>query len=79
MMSLVSRLWDWVDARAVVRRAMLGCTMWMVWRSTAWSMEYAASSKLSGADIALVIGAATAPVVALLGYVFKVYATSRSE
>jgi hypothetical protein len=32
---MIIKFWDWVDSRAVVRRIVLGYTLWMTWVGTA--------------------------------------------
>lgn len=49
----------------------------MTWRATEWAMAYANHTALAGADAALIIGAVTAPITVLLGYVFKSYNEAR--
>lgn len=75
--------WDWVDNRGVIRRIVLGVTMWMTfwisYRMTELAFAALASSKLSEGNIVLAITAIAAPIVGLGGYVFKVYLESRAE
>lgn len=75
-------LWDFVDNRGVIRRIVLGATMWMTfwvsYRMTEFAMRALELDRLSG-NVPLTIGAVTAPIVALGGYVFKVYLDSRSD
>lgn len=77
-----TKFWDFVDGRGVIRRLVLGATMWMTfwisYRMTEFVFAALAASKLSEGNIVLSIGAITAPIVALGGYVFKVYLDSRA-
>lgn len=76
-MSAVTKFWDFIDSRSVVRRIMtLGTffmTMWVIW----WAMGFATTSPRSGADVAMIIGAIMVPVNALQGYLFGAYAKGR--
>lgn len=79
--SLIEAFWDFVDTRGVIRRIVLGMTMWMTfWVSyemTRFAFRALELDRITG-NIPLVIGAITAPIVALGGYVFKAYLDSRS-
>ena len=62
----------------IIRRFVLLWTMCMTWQTFKWAAEFAQSYQLgSGVEQASVIAAVTAPIAALLGYVFKVYADGR--
>ena len=74
----LTRFWDWLDNRGVIRRVVLGVAIWMTWEVSAWSMWYAVGNARPGLEIAAIIGAVTAPVAAFGGYVFKVYLDSRA-
>ena len=34
----LTRFWDWLDNRGVIRRVVLGVAIWMTWEVSAWSM-----------------------------------------
>ena len=74
----LTRLWDWIDTRGVVRRIVLAVAIYMTWRVSVWAMAYVEGSTRPGADLALIIGAVTAPVTVFGGYVFKAYIDSRA-
>lgn len=77
----LTRLWDWVDTRGVIRRATLGVVIWMNYWAGEHAYTYAENAlKMSKADagIGAVIAAFTAPAALLAGYVFKSYAESRT-
>lgn len=78
----ITAFWDWIDTRGVIRRIVLFATMWMTfwvsYKMTEFAFAALAASKLSEGNIVLAIGAITAPIVALGGYVFKVYLDSRA-
>ena len=60
------------------RRLLLVSVMCMAWRVTEWSFTYAHHVEdKAGTEIAVVIAALTAPVMALLGYSFKLYSGDR--
>lgn len=78
----LTRLWDWIDTRGVVRRIVLGITIWMLYRAGEQSFTYAMAALEKGkvdASIAAIIAAFTGPATLLAGYVMKVYLDSRKE
>lgn len=75
----LERLWDWIDKRGVIRRAVLIVAIVQTWLVTEWGMRFAETSTRSGMDFAALIGAVTAPVTAFAGFVFKWYLDSRAE
>lgn len=78
----ITAFWDWVDNRGVIRRLVLATAMWMTFwvsfKMTEFAFAALTASKISEGNIVLAIGAITAPIVALGGYVFKVYLDSRA-
>lgn len=77
----LTRFWDFLDGRGVIRRAVLGVSMWMLWVQGTWAYEYArAALTLGKADvgIAAIMAAISAPATMLVGYVFKLYLDSRA-
>ena len=75
----LTQFWDWIDTRGVVRRIVLAVAIYMTWGVSAWAMAYVEGSARPGADLALIIGAVTAPVTVFGGYVFKAYIDSRTS
>lgn len=74
----MTKFWDWVDNRSVVRRIVLFITLWMTWVAFNWAGIYAlAMADKSGLEAAAIIAAVTAPISVLQGYVFKIYAEGR--
>lgn len=77
-----TRIWDWIDGRGVIRRIVLAVTMWMTWSVTMWATEFANKAldlnRITTQTVAMV-GAVTALVAALGGYVFKLYLDSRGK
>lgn len=77
----LTRIWDWVDTRGVIRRAVLGVIIWMNWAAGEHAYEYALTALAVGktdAGVGAVIAAFTAPAALLAGYVFKSYVDTRS-
>jgi hypothetical protein len=78
----ITKFWDFVDTRGVVRRIVLGVTMWMTfwisYRMTEFAFAALAANKLSEGNIILAITAISAPIAGLGGYVYKVYLDSRT-
>lgn len=77
-----TRIWDWIDGRGVIRRIVLAATMWMTWSVTLWATDFAdralTMNRITTQSVAMV-GAVTALVAALGGYVFKLYLDSRGK
>ena len=71
---------DFIDTRAIVRRAVLGFTLWLTYYGVREAWAYAI---LSGAEdklgTAAVIAAVLVPVSALQGFAFQNYSKSRAE
>lgn len=79
MLDQITKFWDWVDSRGVVRRIVLFVTLWMTWRAFQWAAEFASTTTRSGMDIGAIIAAVTAPITYLQASAFKVYSDSRGE
>ena len=61
-----------------VRSGMLYVSVWMTFDAVKWGAHFAETTHLAtGTDIALVIAAATAPITAFTGFVYKFYSDSR--
>ncbi len=75
----LTRLWDFIDSRGIVRRVVLAIAIWMTWQVSQWAMGYVETSTRPGIDLAAIIGAVTGPVTIFGGYVFKAYIDSRAE
>jgi len=76
----ITQWWDFVDQRGVVRRLVLGVSLWMLWDVSKWGMAYADKALAAGstdAALAAVMAAAGGPATLLVGYVFRVYIDSR--
>lgn len=71
----------WCDKRSFisVRSGVLYVTVWMTWKAFVWAAVFATTTSKTGADVALIIAAVTAPISLLQAAVFKVYADSRSD
>lgn len=78
----LTRLWDWIDTRGVIRRTVLAVTIWATIDTTRWAMVFADRAlelnSVSTQAVAMV-WAVTALVAALGGYVFKLYLDSRGR
>lgn len=77
-----TRIWDWIDGRGVIRRIVLGVTIWATIDTTIWAARFADRAlelnRITTQTVAMV-GAVTALVAALGGYVFKLYLDSRGK
>lgn len=80
--NIITKFWDWIDGRGVIRRIVLAATMWMTWSVTLWATDFAdralTMNRITTQTVAMV-GAVTALVAALGGYVFKLYLDSRGK
>lgn len=77
MKAAFTAFWDFLDARTVIRRAVL---LWMIWMTTIaffWTFEFATSSPRPGVDVAAIIAAIWAPLIALQGAVIGLYNSAR--
>jgi len=74
---MITRFWDWVDSRAVMRRGVLLVVLWMTYEITVQAWLFARASTFDGLGTAAVIGAVTAPFAALLPLVFNSYVKGR--
>ena len=70
----------WADRHSFisVRAFTLYVTLWMTWEAFQWATHYAVAARLDGLGTAAVIAAVTAPISALQGFIFKIYAESRT-
>jgi hypothetical protein len=79
--TVLTKFWDFIDTRGVIRRIVLFATMWMTFwvslKMTDLAMMALELNRLTGI-VPTVIAAVTLPIVTLGGYVFKVYLDSRS-
>lgn len=78
--NLLTRWWEFVDSRGIVRRAVLAVSLWMLWDVSKWGMDYADRALAMGktdASLGAVMVAAGGPATLLAGYVFKLYTESR--
>lgn len=64
----------WIDKYKITRRAVLVTAIWMTWAASEWAMWFATGNARNGMEIAAIIAAVQAPVMAFTGMVFKVYA-----
>lgn len=74
-----SSFWNFIDSRAVVRRLVLGFTLWMTWYGVHEAVLFAYQSKFDGVGTAAIIAAILAPIAALQGLAFSTYTNGRKE
>lgn len=71
--------WDWVDNRQVIRRIIvIGTwivTLQLIMTLVKWAI--AAENLRTGADIAMILGAAMTPITILQGFVTSFYFNAR--
>ena len=70
---------NWIDKYKVIRRAVLAIAIWMTWASSEWSMWFATGNTRNGMEIAAILAAVQAPVMAFTGMVFKVYVENKGD
>lgn len=73
----VTRFWDWVDERQIVRRSVLYYIMFLAGAAGYYGWEFAHYSKLDGMGTSLVIAAFTAPATILVKAVIEEYFRAR--
>jgi hypothetical protein len=76
---LGAAFWDWIDQRAIVRRVMTLGTFGVVVQTTMWAQHFVETTTKSDAGVALMLGAVTAPITALMGFMFSTYQQSKRE
>lgn len=69
----------WIDNYKVIRRVVLGIAIWMTWAASEWSMWFATGNARNGMEIAAILAAVQAPVMAFTGMVFKVYVENKGD
>jgi hypothetical protein len=79
MMRALTGLLDFIDDRAVVRRGVLGFTLYLTWLATHQAWLFAATSTFDGVGTAAIIAAVMAPVAGLQGFAFSAYSTGRQK
>lgn len=52
-------------------------TLWMTWEAFHWAGLFAIETTKTGAEVALIIGAVTAPITYLQTKAFEIYSASR--
>lgn len=60
-----------------VHTVTLGVTLWMTFEAYHWAGMFALQTEKTGAEVALIIGAVTAPITYLQKAVFEIYSQSR--
>lgn len=76
---MITRFWDWIDNRVVIRRFTLLFTFYMTWLVTHQAWLFAHTSTYDGLGTAAVIAAIVAPTAALQGFAFNSYTKGRAE
>ena len=79
MNKFLDRLFQIIDKHGLVRRSVLGVTLWMTWKAYVWASLYAIESARTGTDVALIIAAVLAPITVLQGHAFQAYIGSRES
>ena len=69
----------WIDKHKIIRRAVLGIAIWMTWVSAEWATWFATANARNGMEIAAILAAVQAPVMAFTGMVFKVYVENKGD
>lgn len=82
LLGIVNQSVLWLEKRqddgAWFRRGYVVMATGLTWQVTLWAMRYAeTSTRTSGSDIALIIGAVVAPTGTVAAFAFKQYLESR--
>lgn len=76
----VKKPWDlaaWITKYKIRTSLMLGIGVWMMIDAAKWSMHYALTSSLPGAEIALIIASVQVPATTFIGWAYKLYIENR--
>lgn len=79
MNKFIDRLFQIIDKHGLVRRAVLGVTLWMTWKAYVWASLFAIESARNGMEVATIIAAVLAPITVLQGHAFQAYIGSRES
>lgn len=74
---MITRFWDWVDSRVVVRRGIIIFTLYMTLTETLHAWEFARVSTFDGVGTAAVIAAVLVPLGAVQAFAFHMYTKGR--
>ena len=77
-MNWLARFWDWIDERDIDKHIVSGVIMAGTYKLTEWAIGFATNSNLPGIERAAVIGAVTAPYMALQAAAIKFYFDTRA-
>lgn len=79
LVGLLQYIYTVINEQGIVRRCVLGVTVYMTYTATTWAENFANVTARSGLDAAAIIAAVTAPLMALQGFAFKQYLDSRNK
>lgn len=76
----MDRFLAWADTRnfVSVRSFTLASSIYLLYEVSRWATAFADASARTGAEIAMIVAAATAPATLLAGYAFKLYIDSKA-
>ncbi len=74
---LLVQMWEFIDARDIDKHAVTIATLYISVEVVRWSMGFAQISTKPGIDIAAIIGAINAPLMAMQSVTIKWYFDSR--
>ena len=78
-MNWVTRWWDWIDQRDIDKHTLSIGILWGTVKLTEWAMVFAsANASRPGLEVAAIIGAVTAPYMALQAAAIKFHFDSRT-
>lgn len=71
--------WDWIDKRDIDKHLVSVTILWGTWKLTEWAMAFAAANPAKpGIELAAIIGAVTAPYLALQAAALAFYFRART-
>lgn len=73
-----SQAWDWIDARDIDKHAVSLAILWGTVKVTSWAMRFAEHGDRPGLEVAAIIGAVSAPYMALQAAALAFYFKARS-
>ncbi len=76
---LSARFWDWIDSRAIVRRASVVVCLYLTIVQPIAAWQFAQLKLYPGLEVAAIIAAVLTPLAALQGAVLKFYFDVRAE
>ena len=75
----LGRFWDWIDSRDIDKHVVSLAVLAGTYQITQWAMTFARTCDKPGIEVAAIIGAVTAPYMALQVAAIKYYFEARPK